>query len=103
MPFSKISSADQPTILDIEAAGGDPTQPLPQGLKVGPYCIVRLLGEGGMGAVYLADQIEPLQRTVALKLIRGQVRGGLAEAYFMVERQALARMDHPAIAKVYDA
>ena len=40
---------------------------------------------------------------MALKLIRGQLHGGLAEAYFMVERQALARMDHPAIAKVYDA
>ena len=103
MPFSKISLPDQPTILDIEAAGGDPNQPLPRGLQVGPYRIVRLLGEGGMGAVYLADQIEPIQRSVALKLIRGMVRGGLAEAYFMVERQALARMDHPAIAKVYDA
>jgi tetratricopeptide (TPR) repeat protein len=103
MPFSKISAADQPTILDVEAAGGDPSQPLPSGLKVGPYRIVRLLGEGGMGAVYLADQVEPIERAVALKLIRGQVRGGLAEAYFMVERQALARMDHPAIAKVYDA
>jgi serine/threonine protein kinase len=56
-----------------------------------------------MGTVYLAEQLEPLQRSVALKLIRGQVKGGMAEAYFQVERQALARMDHPAIAKVYDA
>ena len=58
---------------------------------------------GGMGAVYLAEQLEPIEREVALKLIRGQLRGGLAEAYFLVERQALARMDHPAIAKVFDA
>ena len=90
-------------MLDVEAAGVDAGQPLPSGLRVGPYRIERLLGEGGMGAVYLVEQLEPIQRTVALKLIRGQVRGGMAEAYFMVERQALARMDHPAIAKVYDA
>jgi tetratricopeptide (TPR) repeat protein len=103
-PFEFRNSApDQPTVLDIEAAGGDPSQPLPAGLKVGPYRIAQLLGEGGMGTVYLAEQVEPIQRTVALKLIRGQVRGGMAEAYFLVERQALARMDHPAIAKVYDA
>jgi eukaryotic-like serine/threonine-protein kinase len=100
---SRISTPDQPTVLDVEAAGGDPEQTLPPGLRLGPYRIERLLGEGGMGAVYLAEQLEPLQRQVALKLIRGQLRGGMAEAYFLVERQALARMDHPAIAKVYDA
>ena len=103
-PFdSRNSAPDQPTVLDVEAAGGDPGQPLPPGIRLGPYRIERLLGEGGMGTVYLAEQLEPLQRTVALKLIRGQVKGGMAEAYFLVERQALARMDHPAIAKVYDA
>jgi non-specific serine/threonine protein kinase/serine/threonine-protein kinase len=53
--------------------------------------------------VYLAEQLEPIQRRVALELIRSALHGGLAEAYFLVERQALARMDHPAIAKVYDA
>ncbi|MDR3386231.1 MAG: serine/threonine-protein kinase [Rudaea sp.] len=100
---SRFSSPDQPTVLDVEAAGGDPEQTLPTGLHLGPYRIERLLGEGGMGAVYLVEQLEPLQRRVALKLIRGQLRGGMAEAYFLVERQALARMDHPAIAKVYDA
>ncbi len=94
---------DQPTVLDIESSSGDESQTLAAGLRVGPYRITRLLGEGGMGAVYLAEQLEPIQRPVALKLIRGQLHGGLAEAYFMVERQALARMDHPAIAKVYDA
>jgi non-specific serine/threonine protein kinase/serine/threonine-protein kinase len=103
-PFdSRVSAPDQPTVLDVEAAGGDPAQTFTPGLRLGPYRIERLLGEGGMGAVYLAEQLEPLQRQVALKLIRGQLRGGMAEAYFLVERQALARMDHPAIAKVYDA
>jgi eukaryotic-like serine/threonine-protein kinase len=94
---------DQPTVLDIESGVDDGSHTLLPGQRVGPYRIARLLGEGGMGAVYLAEQLEPIQRPVALKLIRGQLQGGLAEAYFMVERQALARMDHPAIAKVYDA
>src|SRR5690606_41449224 len=73
------------------------------GSHVGPYRLVELLGEGGMGQVFLAEQIEPIRRQVALKLIQQQLAGGLAEAYFEVERQALARMDHPAIATVFDA
>ncbi|HEX6833207.1 MAG TPA: serine/threonine-protein kinase [Rudaea sp.] len=98
-----FASPDQPTQID-DAAFGDPDSGrFAPGQRLGPYRIERLLGEGGMGAVYLAEQLEPVQRPVALKLIRGQLRGGLAEAYFLVERQALARMDHPAIAKVYDA
>jgi len=100
---SRVSAPDQPTVLDVETSVASGAQTLAPGQRVGPYRIVRLLGEGGMGAVYLAAQIEPIERPVALKLIRDQVRGGLAEAYFLVERQALARMDHPAIAKVYDA
>ena len=100
---SRISAPDQPTVLDIELGAGEGAQTLAPGQRVGPYRITRLLGEGGMGAVYLAEQLEPIERPVALKLIRGQVRGGLTEAYFLVERQALARMDHPGIAKVYDA
>ncbi|MGH8041540.1 MAG: protein kinase domain-containing protein [Rudaea sp.] len=100
---SRSGLPDQPTVLDIET-GGDGSRPtLTPEQRVGPYRIVRLLGEGGMGAVYLAEQLEPIQRPVALKLIRAQLRSSLAEAYFLVERQALARMDHPAIAKVYDA
>lgn len=103
-PFeSSFTSPDQPTVLDIDASEGDDAQTFASGQRLGPYRIEKLLGEGGMGAVYLAEQLEPLQRPVALKLIRSQLRGGLAEAYFLVERQALARMDHPAIAKVYDA
>lgn len=70
---------------------------------VGPYRIIESLGAGGMGDVWLAEQIEPIRRRVALKLIQKRLLGGLAEAYFEVERQALARMDHPAIARVYDA
>src|ERR1700755_534479 len=103
MASSDRTIPDQPTVLDIDVGSGGDGQTLAAGLRVGPYRIARLLGEGGMGAVYLAEQIEPIQRPVALKLSRGQLHVGLAEAYFLVERQALARMDHPAIAKVYDA
>ncbi len=102
-PSDARTLPDQPTVLDIESSGSGDPQTLAPGLRVGPYRITRLLGEGGMGAVYLAEQLEPIQRPVALKLIRGQLHDGLAEAYFLVERQALARMDHPAIAKVFDA
>jgi non-specific serine/threonine protein kinase/serine/threonine-protein kinase len=71
--------------------------------SVGPYVIRRVLGEGGMGCVYLAEQVRPVRREVALKVIRGQVASPLARAYFDVERQALAQMQHPAIAQVFDA
>ncbi|MBS0589521.1 MAG: serine/threonine protein kinase, partial [Proteobacteria bacterium] len=99
---SRSSLPEQPTVLDLDA-GTDDRQTLAPGQIVGPYRIARLLGEGGMGTVHLAEQIEPIQRKVALKLIRAPLRSSLAEAYFLVERQALARMDHPAIARVYDA
>jgi eukaryotic-like serine/threonine-protein kinase len=92
-----------PESSQTTGGSGGETELLENGARLGPYRIVRLLGVGGMGAVYLADQLEPVERSVALKLIQGRLRGGLAEAYFLVERQALARMDHPAIAKVYDA
>ncbi len=87
---------------ELREASGDGSTFDP-GTMVGPYRILERLGAGGMGDVWLAEQIEPIQRKVALKLIQRQLLGGLAEAYFEVERQALARMDHPAIAKVFDA
>ena len=76
---------------------------LEAGAQLGPYVIRRVLGEGGMGCVYLAEQQRPVRREVALKLIREQVASPLARAYFDVERQALAQMQHPAIAQVFDA
>ena len=71
---------------------------------IGPYRITGVLGEGGMGVVYAAEQFEPVRRRVAIKLIRGI--GELSEeiaARFAAERQALAVMEHPGIAQVYDA
>lgn len=74
-----------------------------RGSKIGPYVIVGVLGEGGGGVVYLAEQSEPVQREVALKVLRGGADSEQVVARFDAERQALAVMDHPSIAKVFDA
>ena len=71
--------------------------------RVGPYRIVRVLGQGGMGVVYEAEQLEPLRRTVALKVIRRGMDTEEVLARFESERQALAVMDHPNIARALDA
>jgi len=71
--------------------------------QIGPYRILRTLGEGGMGVVYEARQIEPVQRRVALKIIKLGMDTKQVVARFEAERQALAVMDHPFIAKVLDA
>jgi serine/threonine protein kinase len=73
------------------------------GGRVGPYRLLQNLGEGGMGAVYLAEQEEPVRRRVALKVIKPGMDSALVLARFEAERQALALMDHPNIAKVLDA
>ncbi len=69
---------------------------------IGRYRIGDLIGEGGMGSVYLAQQCEPVHRQVALKLIRAAIATRETVARFEVERQTLAIMDHPNIAKVFD-
>jgi WD40 repeat protein/serine/threonine protein kinase len=68
----------------------------------GPYRLLKLLGEGGMGLVYLAEQTEPIHRTVALKLIKLGMDTPAVIARFDSERQALAMMDHPNVAQIYD-
>ncbi len=73
------------------------------GSRVGPYRLLSMLGEGGMGRVYLAEQITPIRREVALKLLRQGLATTQARARFDVEREALARMSHPNIARVLDA
>lgn len=70
---------------------------------IGPYRLLQLLGEGGMGEVWLAEQKTPIHRTIALKLIKAGMDTKTVIARFESERQALALMDHPAIAKVFDA
>ncbi|WP_246122958.1 serine/threonine-protein kinase [Luteimonas wenzhouensis] len=83
------------------SAGGEAT--LPPGMRVGRYRIEALLGRGGMGEVYRAQQLEPVRRTVALKLLRARAMDVRRKAHFEVERQVLAQMRHPAIARIHDA
>ena len=71
--------------------------------RVGPYRILERLGEGGMGVVYLAEQTEPVRRRVALKIIKHGMDTKQVVARFEAERQALAMMDHPCVAKVFEA
>ncbi|MCW1924391.1 serine/threonine protein kinase [Luteolibacter arcticus] len=71
--------------------------------KFGPYRLIARLGEGGGGVVYEAEQDHPIRRRVALKIVRMDVGNKGALARFDIERQALALMDHPNIAKVFDA
>lgn len=73
------------------------------GLDIGPYHMLRPIGRGGMGEVWLAEQKEPVRRRVAIKLIKAGMDTREVVARFEVERQALALMDHPAIAKVFEA
>jgi serine/threonine protein kinase/WD40 repeat protein len=72
-------------------------------VRIGPYRLIRQVGEGGMGVVYLAEQDEPIRRTVALKLIKAGMDTAEVVSRFEAERQTLALMDHPNIAHVYDA
>jgi eukaryotic-like serine/threonine-protein kinase len=83
----------------------DTVAPSPPGQEddFGRYHVIRLLGEGGMGSVYLAEQREPIRRRVALKVVKSGMDSGQVLARFDNERQALALMDHPSIAQIFDA
>src|SRR5215472_9132793 len=73
------------------------------GTRIGPYKLLQQIGEGGMGIVYMAEQEEPVRRRVAVKIIKPGMDSAQVIARFEAERQALALMDHPHIAKVLDA
>ena len=73
------------------------------GEVIGPYRLVRHIGEGGMGVVFQAVQLKPIRRDVALKIIKPGMDTNQVIARFESERQALALMDHPNIARVFDA
>src|SRR4029077_5867224 len=83
--------------VDMPASSEQP------GTVIGPYKLLQQIGEGGMGTVYMAEQTQPVRRTVALKLIKAGMDSRQVLARFGAERQALALMDHPNIAKVFDA
>ncbi len=87
----------EPSVTVAAARREDP------GSVVGPYKLLELIGEGGMGSVWMAQQTEPVKRLVAVKLIKAGMDSGQVLARFEAERQALALMDHPNIARVFDA
>jgi hypothetical protein len=79
-------------------------QPLVEGpgTVIGPYKLLQQIGEGGMGTVFMAEQTHPVQRKVALKMLKPGLDTRQVVARFEAERQALALMDHPNIAKIFD-
>jgi len=95
--FDSLAGAEESgtQTLEIATAPGDD--------DFGRYRIVRPLGEGGMGTVYLAEQCEPIRRRVALKVVKLGMDTAQVLARFDNERQALAMMDHPNIARIFDA
>ncbi len=88
------------TVARDNAGVGSLEQP---GTVIGPYKLLQQIGEGGMGTVFMAQQTQPVQRKVALKVIKPGMDSRQVIARFEAERQALALMDHPNIAKVLDA
>jgi serine/threonine protein kinase len=94
---------------DSSPPGGGDSVPGPiaaaevSGMRIGPYKLLEQIGEGGMGTVWMAQQTAPVKRPVALKLIKAGMDSKQVLARFEAERQALALMDHPNIAKVLDA
>jgi non-specific serine/threonine protein kinase/serine/threonine-protein kinase len=105
--MSSTSDDDLPTRLDTlihspdGEAEGESLDAIDRDL--GPFRILKKLGEGGMGQVFLARQLHPVERLVALKLILRKVQDPRSVARFEIEQQALAQMSHPAIAQVFDA
>jgi WD40 repeat protein/serine/threonine protein kinase len=85
-------TVDCPSAVPAETEGG----------VVGPYKLLEQIGEGGFGAVYMAEQSQPVRRRVALKVLKPGMDTKQVVARFEAERQALAIMDHPNIAKVFD-
>src|SRR5262245_42585338 len=94
---------EQPAIAAHAAVLHEPSIAERPGTIIGPYKLLQQIGEGGMGVVFMAEQTEPIQRTVALKIIKAGMDTRQVIARFEAERQALALMDHPNIAKVLDA
>ncbi|MCB1055106.1 MAG: serine/threonine protein kinase, partial [Acidobacteria bacterium] len=87
----------------VPAAGGIFQPPAVPGDRIGRYTLLESLGEGGMGQVFLAEQTDPVERRVALKLVRGSLAGAEAQGRLLAERRALARLHHPNVAHLFDA
>ena len=89
------------TAPDVDATLDVPIGERP-GTVIGPYKLLEQIGEGGFGVVFMAEQTEPVRRKVALKIIKPGMDTRQVVARFEAERQALALMDHPNIARVLD-
>src|SRR4051812_36651174 len=99
--FSQGGSFLESRLPGIDVTIGQPISERP-GTIIGPYKLLQQIGEGGMGVVFMAEQMEPIQRTVAFKIIKPGMDTRQVIARFEAERQAVAMMDHPNIAKVLD-
>jgi eukaryotic-like serine/threonine-protein kinase len=95
---AEIGSFYEPPAHTIDQAITEST-----GTVIGPYKLIEQIGEGGMGTVWMAEQKKPIQRRVAVKVIKAGMDSKQVLARFEAERQALALMDHPNIARVLDA
>jgi serine/threonine protein kinase/tetratricopeptide (TPR) repeat protein len=91
-----------PTVADASVARAAESDTVPH-QQIGPYKLLQVIGEGGFGTVHMAEQETPVRRRVALKVIKLGMDTKQVVARFEQERQALAIMDHPNIAKVFDA
>jgi len=100
---SAMGSFHEPPQPASLATVDGPTSGEQPGTVIGPYKLLQPIGEGGMGTVYMAEQTVPVRRLVALKVIKAGLDSRHVLARFGAERQALALMDHPNIAKVLDA
>jgi tetratricopeptide (TPR) repeat protein/tRNA A-37 threonylcarbamoyl transferase component Bud32 len=92
-----------PTATTAPGSGGGSTPVEAPGSRIGRYKLLEQIGEGGFGTVFMAEQEEPVHRRVALKIIKPGMDSKQVIARFEAERQALAMMDHPCIARVLDA
>ena len=97
--LASVPTVDPASDGDASAHGGGEAA----GSVIGPYKLLQQIGEGGMGAVWMAEQNQPVQRRVALKILKPGISSRQVIARFEAERQALALMDHPNIAKILDA
>ena len=101
--FLESPPVDLDSVSSLDSIGALDAPSEKAGTRIGRYKILRLLGEGGFGTVHEAEQSEPVRRKVALKIIKLGMDTKQVIARFEVEQQALALMDHPNIAKVFDA
>src|SRR5262249_47376599 len=108
-PLPALKLRDATGAFTLDAPAGVPTADRPGknehvgAVIAGKYKLLEKIGEGGMGTVYMAQQTEPVRRAVAVKVIKEGMDSTTVLARFEAERQALAMMDHPNIAKVLDA